>query len=43
MAVLLVPAADSQKRKAAEDLSPTIQIDVNLVNILATVRDTTEP
>src|SRR5437879_6162854 len=29
----------SQQQKLTEDISPPIQIDVNLVNILATVRD----
>ena len=38
-AVLLVPPAGSQRRKPAEGPSSTIRVEVNLVNLLATVRD----
>jgi hypothetical protein len=36
---LLVPSVQSQQRQPAEDATPTIRVDVNLVNVLATVRD----
>ena len=39
VALLLTPAARTQQQKPAEDISPTIQIEVYLVNILAAVRD----
>src|SRR5437762_11835837 len=39
LVALSVPRAVSQQRNPAEDISPTIQVEVNLVNILATVRD----
>jgi len=37
--VMLLPAARPQQQKTADDISPTIQVEVNLVNILASVRD----
>jgi VWFA-related protein len=37
--VTLLPAARPQQQKAADDITPTIQVEVNLVNILASVRD----
>jgi VWFA-related protein len=37
--MLLTPAAPAQQQKPADDISPTIQVEVNLVNILAAVRD----
>ena len=38
--VLLLPvAAQQQEQKPADDISPTIQVEVNLVSLLASVRD----
>jgi VWFA-related protein len=37
--LLLVSHAGSQQRKPDDGLTPTIQVEVNVVNILATVRD----
>ena len=42
LALMAIPAAwpqQQQQQKPADDVSPTIQVEVNLVNILATVRD----
>jgi len=36
---ILIPVALSQQQKPADDVSPTIQVEVNLVSILASVRD----
>ena len=39
--VLLLPIArpQQQEQKPADDVSPTIQVEVNLVSLLASVRD----
>jgi hypothetical protein len=39
-ALLMLPTARPQQpQKPADDISPTIQVEVNLVNILTAVRD----